>query len=371
MVDSASHADLNFITEQLRDSPEFLAGWLAATPDADQLLARLDLPATARNRLGLCRAPRPHRFAADVTAIADYLDVTPIALAAVLREAAALAAFTTHSVSAEPTRDTNQAVGLLAAAHDTTVEQLPRSGATARLRRLAESTWDAAPPVARDTLDVEAAVCWSSAVAVVTLPKLALASANRWLDAHRIPRLDTGTDEPLQGLLIAWRGHGIIFVDGTLSMPERRFAVAHEQGHFLLDYAKPRHRLRIDAPDLLAVFDGQRLPTTADRARAALARVPLGLHTHLLERDAEGGAAQSVVAAEDDASLYALELLAPWEALLRLVRTLLPGQGSYAQMLQLTTDVVAEQFGLPAEPATSRAVAGLAALGVRRSFFDR
>jgi hypothetical protein len=364
VVDSGSDADLSGIAVELRDSPAFLAGWLDGTPAADQLLARLGLDQAGRDRLLVCRTPRPDHFAADVEAIAGYLGVDALALAMVLREAATLAALAGRGPG-------EQAVGLLAAARDTAEEQLPRSLGADRLRRLAEATWAATPPAAREAHDVEAAVAWSSPVAVVSLPRLALPSANAWLDAHGIPRLGGGIDGPLHGLLVAWRGNGIIFVDGTLGAVERRFVVAHEHGHFLLDYLEPRRRVLVDAPELLAVIDGHRAPTSADRARAVLARVPLGLHTHLLERDAAGGASHEVVAAEDAASLYALELLTPWDAVLERVRALLPGDQRYPRLLEVAAETVAREFALPADPAASRAAAALEALGVRRRFFDR
>jgi len=368
VVDSDSDADLSGIAVQLRDSPAFLAGWLAATPGADQLMSRLGLDEAAWHRLLVCRTPRPDHFAADVATIADYLGINALVLATVLREAAAVAALAAGSPGGGLATD--QAVGLLAAARDAAEEQSPRSPGTDRLRRLAEATWVAAPIPAREAHDVEAAVAWSSPVAVISLPRLALASANAWLDAHGIPRLGGGADGPLRGLLVAWRGNGIIFVDGTLEAAERRFVVAHEHGHFLLDYLEPRRRVLADAPELLAVIDGHRAPTSADRARGALARVPLGLHTHLLERDLGGGAAQSVVAAEDEASLYALELLAPWEAVLRRLRAVLTG-GRYAQLLSVAADILEREFALPAGPAAARSAAALETLGIRRSFFDR
>jgi hypothetical protein len=363
-VSDSDSADLDGVVEQLRDAPEFLAGWLAATPDVEELLSRLGLGESQRQLLRLCRTPRPDRFTADVAAIADYLHVDALALAATLREASARAALAGRSAAAP-------AAGWLAAAHDTAQKQLSGSVGTARLRRLAEETWAAAPAPARAARDVGAAVAWSSPVAVVSLPRLALPAVNRWLSEHGIPRLDSDTDMPLQGLLVAWRGHGLIFVDGTLGEAERRFVIAHEQGHFVLDYAEPRRRVLTDAPDLLAVIDGHRSATAADRARAALARVPLGVHQHLLQRDQGGGAALDVIASEDDASQYAIELLAPWDDVLRKLRGAGFRQEPYAEQLGGATEMVVREFAVPAGPARSRTAAALDELGLRRGFFER
>jgi hypothetical protein len=363
-VSDSDSADFDGLVEQLRDAPEFLAGWLAATPDVDELLSRLGLDESQRQLLQLCRAPRADRFTIDVAAIAEYLHVDALGLATTLREASARAA-----LAGRPAAEV--AADRLAAAHDTEQVQLAGSVGTARLRRLAEETWAAAPAPARAVRDVEAAIAWSSPVAVVSLPRLALPAVNRWLSEHGIPRLDSETDLRLHGLLVAWRGHGLIFVDGTLGKAGRRFVIAHEQGHFLLDYAEPRRRVLTDAPDLLAVLDGERSATAADRARAALARVPLGVHQHLLRRDPGGGAALDVVASEDDASQYALELLAPWADVLRQLRGAGSRQVPYAAQLRAATEVVVREFAVPGEPARSRAAAALDELGVRRGFFER
>lgn len=360
MVD-AEAPELEGVIVHLRDSPEFLAGWLAATPAVDDLLAGLRLDRSAQQRLLLCRAPRPEHFATDVTAIADYVGVEALALAQVLRAATALTALATRPVA-------EVAGELVAAARDSVEEQPPGSAAAARLRTLAEATWSAAPAQAQEAADVEAAVAWSSPVAVVSLPRLALPAVNRWLDQRGIPRIDGG-DDPLRGLIVAWRGHGVIFIDGTLSVAERRFTIAHEHGHFLLDYLEPRHRVLADAPDLLAMVDGQRPPTSADRARAALARVPLGVHRHLLARDAGGGATVEVLGAEDDASGYALELLAPWDGVIRLVGNL--DRQPYEVMLSAAANAVSDVFALPMDVARARAAAALEALGIREGFFDR
>jgi len=369
VVNSADQPDLAPVSGALRDSPAFLAGWLGATPHGGQLLVdRLRLEPSSLQRLLVCRAPRPRRFAADVTAVAEYVEVTPEALAGALREAASLAAFANRP--SQPV-EADHAVGLLAAAHDTAAEQLPRTAGSFRMRQLADATWRAVPEQTRESRDIEAALAWSAPVAVVSLPQLVLVAVNRWLEIHQVPRLTTSGTERLQGLLLAWRGHGLVFIDGTLDTPERRFAVAHEHGHFLLDYAEPRRRILAEAPDLLDVVDGHRPPTAADRARAALARVPLGVHSHLLERDTDGGAAHDVVAAEDDASLYAQELLAPWDATLRLLRTVVSSGRPYSEMLRLAARAIADEFVIPPDPAVSRATAALEALGVRRSFFER
>lgn len=368
MSGSPHPADLSTVSRALTDAPGFLAGWLAATPGGDDLLRRrLSLSEVQLHRLLTCRTPDSLRFGQDVQSLADFIEVSDTALAAALREAGVLAALAT---GAAPAARGQPAPGLLAAAHDVVAEQIPRSEAAVRVRDLAAATWGAAPEAVRDDRDVEAAVVWASPIVVVSMPRLQMASANRWLAERGAPSLP---DDPgaLKGLLVAWRGYAAILLDGTMPAPERRFTLAHEHGHFLLDYVRRRERVLRDAPRLVEVIDGHRPPTDADRAQAALARVPIGLHTHLLHRDDHGGTGASTAFSEDEASVYALELLAPWDYLLSLLRSLAaPGEG-YPERLRSATEAVAAEFGLPREAAKARAAAGLEALGIRRGFFER
>jgi hypothetical protein len=347
-----------------------VAGWLSATPDGERLIQQsLALSDGSLHRLLTCRAPRPQRFLADVNAIATYVNVDPTALAGALREAAVLAVLGSLEISARHDPAASPA-GLLAAARDTAAEQLPVSQAATSVRELADATWRAAPAEVRDRRDVQAALVWASSVVVVSLPQLQLELVNRWLTERGVPPLSDGVGD-LRGLLVAWRGQAVIFVDGTLAEADRRLTLAHEHGHLLLDYLLPRQRVLRDAPDLLDVVDGRRPPSDAERARAALARLRLGLHTHLLHRDEGGGAAHDTVRAEDNASGYALELLAPWEELLDLLRPRVPQAGTYPGRLAMAAEAVADGFGLPPDAAEVRAAAGLSALGIGPSFFDR
>lgn len=362
--------DLSVVSSALRDEASFVSGWLSATPDREQWIRdRLGLNNTSLHRLLTCRSPRPQTFLADVSLIAEYAHVERTALAMALREATVVATLKSSGTRTRAQADAHP-VGLLAAARDTAAEQLPADQAATNLRDLADATWHAVPAEVRSQRDVHAALVWASQVVVVMLPRLRLKFVNRWLANHDIAPL-TAAEDNLRGLLVAWRGHAVIFVDGSLPQPDSRFTLAHEHGHLLLDYLLPRQRVLRDAPELLDVVDGHRPPSDVDRARAALARLPLGVHTHLLHRDEYEGASQSTAVAEDRASAYALELLAPWEETLALLRARVPHAGTYHDRLGAAADAVADVFGLPHDAATVRAAAGLAELGVRPGFFDR
>jgi hypothetical protein len=357
---------LRDVAPALEGDPGFLAAWLAAAPDRGSGLARrLGLDDRRRASLALCRPPRPGQFATDVTAVASHLGTDPNALATGLRELVAVTALAATSAADRGS--------LLAAADDRAeaqVEVVPF--VEARLRDLAEAFWSQAPEAARRRADVEAAVAWVAPLAVVGLPGLDSRQARSWLAEQGVPLGDDVAHRPLRGLLLAARGAGIVLLDETLPGPERRFTVAHELGHFFLDYQQPRERVLREAPSLLAVVDGLRPPTSTERLQAVLARVPLGVHAHLLERDELGGAAADVETAEDAASQFALELLAPWPAALDAARAVLGDRRApYGELLAEVTADLAERFWLPRARAAARAAAALEALGVRRGFFER
>jgi len=369
--DSPDETILAAVAGRLGRDPGFLAAWLAAAPDGgDGLVRRLGLDDRSRASLALCRPPRPDRFTADVTAIARHLGVDAGEFAAGLRETAAL---TGLNAAGHAAVGVDERAGLLAAAHDRVEEQVAvKAPVTPRLRERAAAFWAGAPELAQRHGDVEAAVAWSAPLAVVALPNLDARRARGWLAARGVRLGDGDADRPLRGLLLAARGVGVVFLDGTLAPADRRFTVAHELGHFLLDYLEPRERVLREAPSLLEVVDGWRPPTRTERAQALLARVPIGLHAHLLDRGPHGAAAPDVEAAEDAASQFALEVVAPWPAALDVARTTVGDRRSpYGELSAEVTARLAERFGLPANRAAVRAAATLEALGVRRGFFDR
>lgn len=376
MNGSPDEAILAAVIERLGQEPEFLAGWLSAVPDRGAgIVRRLGLDDRRHARLLLHRTPRPGRFPADVMAIAEGLEVDRNELAAGLREAAALTGLA--AIAAAPRRagaDQDTQSGVLAAAHDKAEEQVQASSvAIPRVRERAAAVWADVPPDVRKRRDIEAAVAWSAPLAGVALPALDEQRARAWLTERHAPLDGTAGTRPLRGLLLAWRGVGIVFVDGTLDHAERRFTVAHELGHFLFDYIEPRDRVLREAPALIEVIDGWRPAGRAERAEAILARVPLGLHTHLLERDVNGGAAPDVELVEDAASQFALEVLSPWPEALEATRAAAAETAGlpFDERVWRAAEVLAERFVLPAERAAVRAVSALRALGIQRGFFDR
>jgi len=232
---------------------------------------------------------------------------------------------------------------------------------------LAERFWADAggpPPYPRD---LQAAIAYACPLGVVEIGGLSVAAVETWL-AERCPRLRGAgsvqhgcrlgvAERSLRACLVARAGEGLVFVDAADPPAERRFSLAHEIAHFLADYRRPRERAAARlGPAVLAVLDGLRPPTAVERIDAVLARVPLGIHVHLLERTADGLAARAAIArAERHADQLALELLAPRAAVASaLAARALPPAGSPARRAAVAALLVAD-FGLPPAIATAYA----------------
>lgn len=205
------------------------------------------------------------------------------------------------------------------------------------ISELVEGFWESAgggTPYPRDLMPV---VSLALPVAVTMLPALALDRIEDWLARQGCEQSFRCANRRLQGGLIARAGIGLIFVDSVSAVDERRFTLAHEVAHFLVDYMGPRQRaLAVLGDGIAGVLDGRRLPTRKEQVDAVLGSCPLGVYTDLLERDGDRGA--HAASLEDRADRVAWELLAPAETVLRLV--------SDISSPDLST-LLREQFGLP------------------------
>ena len=197
-------------------------------------------------------------------------------------------------------------------------------------------------------------IAYALPVGTVALPRLRLSGVDDWLRRQRIICGLAAPDRALRACLIARRGQGLIFLDGTDPADERRFSLAHELAHFLRDYWLPRRQAgdRL-GPAILEVLDGARPPQPEERIDAVLARVEIAYHVHLLDRAPDGAVVSVAVAdAERSADLLAYELLAPAASVLRD----LPG-GEARERRAAVAARLAGAFGLP--PAQAARYAAL------------
>lgn len=209
---------------------------------------------------------------------------------------------------------------------------------------LSEKFWAAAGESETFPRNLRRPIAYALPVSLVLLPRLRLRSADTWLARQGIPCSLSLSDRGLRACLIARNGSGFIFIDGVDPDDEQRYSVAHELAHFLRDYWQPR-QVAVErlGPGVLAVLDGERAARQDERVQALLANAPLGFHTHLMDRTAEGRYTDATTdRAERSADLLAFELLAPSEAVLGEV-TMLTGARSLATIVHTLN----ERFGIP------------------------
>ena len=209
------------------------------------------------------------------------------------------------------------------------------------VERMATEFWEAAGGGESFPRSMESSVIWALPVAIVKLPALSIASVEKWL-IDRDMQIDLdGRNRALRGCVVAFSGKGVILLDERDGPDERRFSLAHETAHFIVEYSSPRklaeERLGVR---VLEVLDGLRPPSFRERGSALLSNTPIGVYRHFMSRSA-GGDIQCcrVERAEREADRLALELLAPEEA----VRGLLPNSPTKSNIVNCLN----EYFGLP------------------------
>jgi hypothetical protein len=167
--------------------------------------------------------------------------------------------------------------------------------------------------------------------------------------------------------LVAFQGRGTIFLEASLPPVDARMIVAHEFGHFLADYQYPRRRaVRRVGPSLLAIFDADRPPTSEEKLAAALADVEIGAHVHYMERMPAGTYTEATNRVEQTANELALELIAPWQHVLAVMKAQRPfpiDRGLWVQFLE-------QRFGLPDSWARAYAGTLMDAATSQRSFSE-
>jgi hypothetical protein len=227
------------------------------------------------------------------------------------------------------------------------------SGTDQWLEEEATTFWRAAgqpPPFPRN---LETPVMWALPLLVQPLPGLWVDGVRAWLEQAVIPIGVPGPNRPLHACLVACSGRGAVLLDAEDPEDERRFSLAHEVAHFLVDYLGPRRRV-LDhlGPEAVEVLDGRRPATLDERVGALLTGVTLGVHTHLLHRSHDGSIGCGLImAAESRADRLALELLAPAVAVRTALKRHSPS-GHPDELAEWVVELLVEAFGLPLAAAT-------------------
>lgn len=185
-------------------------------------------------------------------------------------------------------------------------------------------------------------------LSVVPLPNLGLVRLENWLRDQDVVCALGRPDRALRACLVCRAGTGLVVIDSSDDDDEQRYSLAHELGHYLREQWQPRQRA-IDTfgVDVVDVLNGVRPPSTTETVRSLLARVPIEITVHLMERTPDGEyAAGTISRAEREADLVAYELLAPSDAVLDHIDILAPQQKAPA-IRRLLRDT----YGLPTRQA--------------------
>ncbi len=201
---------------------------------------------------------------------------------------------------------------------------------------------------------------------LVKLPHLKLRTIEDWLSRRGASFRFNCRSRGVRGCLIAYGGQGLIFIDEADPEDEQRFSIAHEIGHFIIDYLLVREMALSKFGDQIAeVFDGLRQPSVPERVHALLAGASLGVYTNLMERGETKGLDLREI--EDRADRVALALLAPPEEVLSESDTSFL---RFQQRLEGMVSVLHEHFGLPSSVASPYAWSLLESIGRGQSWVE-
>lgn len=181
------------------------------------------------------------------------------------------------------------------------------------IENIARDFWSQIRPSPTPPYDISGAVSLMLPVDIVCLSDLSLKKIEQWLTNRNLTFKTDVNDRCLHGFILIYSGTGFIFINGTDSEEERRYTIAHEVSHFILDYKIPRDKAidKLGIP-ISDVLDGLREPSIQERVDGVINGVSVQLFTHILEKDGDGSFLSiKVFNAENNADSLALELLAP------------------------------------------------------------
>jgi hypothetical protein len=216
-----------------------------------------------------------------------------------------------------------------------------------KYKRIALDFWNNAYFEPQYPRDIERAVLRALPLGIVKIPKLSSASANEFLAIRNLPARVDDLETHLHGCVIAFRGVGLLLVDGLDNPAEQRFSIAHETAHFILHYMLPRKQaIKKLGPFIVDVLDGVRPMSTVERIDAVISDVQIGVHSHILPGRTSDFSQWELNAVEFGADLLALELLAPHTLILSKVDRHSRSKGK-EDISRLVEDLLVNRFGLP------------------------
>jgi IrrE N-terminal-like domain len=181
------------------------------------------------------------------------------------------------------------------------------------IENIAKGFWAQTDQKSMPPFDISGTVNLLFPIDIINLSELSLRKVEQWLLQRNIHINVDANDRHLHGFILIYKGSGFIFINGTDSEEERRYTIAHEASHFILDYKIPRDQI-IEKMGLQIqdVLDGVRDATEYERIDGLLNSINIRPFTHLLEKEGDGSFESiQIFNAENNADLLALELLAP------------------------------------------------------------
>ena len=216
------------------------------------------------------------------------------------------------------------------------------------IANIASDFWKRTGPSKSPPFDIYGAISFTLPVDIVNLSELSLRKIEVWLRNRNIPLTIGVDDRDIHGFILMSKGCGFIFINGTDPEDERRYSVAHELSHFILDYKIPRDRaIEKFGIHILEVLDGYREPSLTERIDSVLKSVVIQTYTHLLEKKGDGSfESAKVFDAENDADMLALELLAPSS---KVIKGTKEGQSKpvFSEFRNNCYKLLVEKYGLP------------------------
>ena len=218
----------------------------------------------------------------------------------------------------------------------------------ARIEEITKDFWALIGTRQSFPCDIRTAISLTQPLFIIDIPKLSISKIQSYLQSRGISlRLKTDSKN-LYGFTLIRKDCGYIFVNGSDTECEKRFTLAHELAHYLLDYFLPRKKA-VDnfGEHILEVIDGERKPTTEERIHSIISYTSLSLYVHILDRSEICGLDRMTIwKCEEEADLLALEILAPREYVLNDIATNLSTGGRNQNKL-LIDKLLAEKYGLP------------------------
>lgn len=191
-----------------------------------------------------------------------------------------------------------------------------------QIQQVAKAFWKASLleikfPISTTLL--EQAILLTEPIAVIKLNKLNLLEISKYFTARGNSISCPLDNKELYGFILSHNGYTYIFLNGTESVQEQRFTLAHEFAHYLSDYKLPRQSIiEKCGVSIIEALNNKRHFTTEEKLLALVQGYSLKAFTYLLDASATSAFERlHVWKAENKADELAMEILAPYTHILQ------------------------------------------------------